>query len=752
MERRAGRRAAVRAVRVVRRRRRALRGHRARILEDSVPRRAAATSRPAASPQDQSRPAWQHSTALRRRRPRQASTANDLVDGTQPPDARRGGEARRGALARRVDADARRWTAADAALAGRRVVGLHQARPSLVHRAGRAAPAARPSRIGERTPLFRITDATATSALVVSAHRRPARRTIHPLAGVMRLEAPGTLPICRRRLALADQATLVLPRLASSPVRDPRAPQNLTPVGALESRAHAPPRRPPLDLAAADGAAIEAESGGSRYDERSRLNAASDGNAANGSTQASPHDRRARQRGHSPGRPRPRHPREAATPLGFWVYVDPSTRTSSSTMSCTCARRCRTAAGRGHRCLRRRRRGARDRRRACSFDSDVALGDARRAAGADRRRRARRGDARRARDVRAAACPASRSRARTAPRATRRSSSTRCTSRTAPTRRSPSGSRAPASPCTATSHFLNGVRGGHVNISGISGVATKTSYAMFLLYSPASRAARSATCARTPRAHRLQREGRGPALPRPAERRARRRATARTTRRIGLPAAAVPVECALRAGGPRAAAAPPTPARGCRASPASTGRSASSATSATCASSSPTPTPTSRCARYLVDIVEARLASRRAPTRRPASTVAHGRHRRRDRRRLRRPVDAIAKHDHPDEYDDSLAWAGHGGSAAPRHGARVPAPPRGRRAARRPPRARRRLTRTTPRTASTGRRRRSPSSTSTACTTAPSASSSASCSSACSRIARERQQRDPLASSSSSTS
>jgi DNA helicase HerA-like ATPase len=31
--------------------------------------------------------------------------------------------------------------------------------------------------------------------------------------------------------------------------------------------------------------------------------------------------------------------------------------------------------------------------------------------------------------------------------------------------------------------FLNGVRGGHVNISGISGVATKTSYAMFLLYS-----------------------------------------------------------------------------------------------------------------------------------------------------------------------------------------------------------------------------------------------------------------------------
>ncbi|HEU4741318.1 MAG TPA: ATP-binding protein [Meiothermus sp.] len=31
--------------------------------------------------------------------------------------------------------------------------------------------------------------------------------------------------------------------------------------------------------------------------------------------------------------------------------------------------------------------------------------------------------------------------------------------------------------------FLNGVKGGHVNVSGISGVATKTSYATFLLYS-----------------------------------------------------------------------------------------------------------------------------------------------------------------------------------------------------------------------------------------------------------------------------
>ncbi len=31
--------------------------------------------------------------------------------------------------------------------------------------------------------------------------------------------------------------------------------------------------------------------------------------------------------------------------------------------------------------------------------------------------------------------------------------------------------------------FLDGTRGGHVSISGVSGVATKTSFALFLLYS-----------------------------------------------------------------------------------------------------------------------------------------------------------------------------------------------------------------------------------------------------------------------------
>jgi DNA helicase HerA-like ATPase len=43
-------------------------------------------------------------------------------------------------------------------------------------------------------------------------------------------------------------------------------------------------------------------------------------------------------------------------------------------------------------------------------------------------------------------------------------------------------------PLYANLEFLDGTRGAHVNISGISGVATKTSYATFLLYSLSPRA------------------------------------------------------------------------------------------------------------------------------------------------------------------------------------------------------------------------------------------------------------------------
>ena len=60
-------------------------------------------------------------------------------------------------------------------------------------------------------------------------------------------------------------------------------------------------------------------------------------------------------------------------------------------------------------------------------------------------------------------------------------------------------------PLYANLEFLDGTRGAHVSISGISGVATKTTYAMFLLYSlfhsPSLAAARQLHRAR------VQREG-----------------------------------------------------------------------------------------------------------------------------------------------------------------------------------------------------------------------------------------------------
>lgn len=47
----------------------------------------------------------------------------------------------------------------------------------------------------------------------------------------------------------------------------------------------------------------------------------------------------------------------------------------------------------------------------------------------------------------------------------------------------PGGLLADGQPLPLNFRFINGESGGHINISGISGVATKTSYALFLLHS-----------------------------------------------------------------------------------------------------------------------------------------------------------------------------------------------------------------------------------------------------------------------------
>lgn len=99
-------------------------------------------------------------------------------------------------------------------------------------------------RAGERTPVFHIPPAD--SQAVSGGTQTDGRYSwflrladlgvhVHPLGGVMRMETSGTLPLAEA-VRLADETAVLMPRLASSPARDPRAPQNLTPVGALEAR------------------------------------------------------------------------------------------------------------------------------------------------------------------------------------------------------------------------------------------------------------------------------------------------------------------------------------------------------------------------------------------------------------------------------------------------------------------------------------------------------------------------------------
>ena len=148
------------------------------------------------------------------------------------------------------------------------------------------------------------------------------------------------------------------------------------------------------------------------------------------------------------------------------------------------------------------------------FESDVFLVEKGVLPLADRPQRARRLDPRGAGDLGAAA-------ARRPRRARPRSRS----GRGAPLRRDGAAARGGLSrdgqPIYLDLSFLDGRRGAHINISGVSGVATKTTYASFVLYSLFHSGVLGGEAANT-KALDLQRQGRGSALPRPAERRPRR--------------------------------------------------------------------------------------------------------------------------------------------------------------------------------------------------------------------------------------
>lgn len=98
-----------------------------------------------------------------------------------------------------------------------------------------AEPAALLPRLapGERSPLFalgrQILDRFAWYQRLIEL-----RDPWHDLSGLVRCEVRMALGIARAR-ELADRVAVELPRFAGRPGIDPRAPQNLTPVGALET-------------------------------------------------------------------------------------------------------------------------------------------------------------------------------------------------------------------------------------------------------------------------------------------------------------------------------------------------------------------------------------------------------------------------------------------------------------------------------------------------------------------------------------
>jgi hypothetical protein len=83
---------------------------------------------------------------------------------------------------------------------------------------------------GERTPLFRLgTDWSRISWYF----RLAATAGGSPWAGVVRAECSATIAVSEAAV-LADAVTAALPRFASAPHKDSRAPQNLYPIAGLE--------------------------------------------------------------------------------------------------------------------------------------------------------------------------------------------------------------------------------------------------------------------------------------------------------------------------------------------------------------------------------------------------------------------------------------------------------------------------------------------------------------------------------------
>ena len=109
-----------------------------------------------------------------------------------------------------------------------RVVGYIKTHHATYLRGEQAAVVAA-LRPGQRTPAFTMGTSWRRTSWYLQL---PATARV-PWSGVVRLECSADLPR-PQVVALADLTARLLPRFVSSPHKDPRAPQNLVPIGGLE--------------------------------------------------------------------------------------------------------------------------------------------------------------------------------------------------------------------------------------------------------------------------------------------------------------------------------------------------------------------------------------------------------------------------------------------------------------------------------------------------------------------------------------
>jgi hypothetical protein len=88
---------------------------------------------------------------------------------------------------------------------------------------------------GQRTPIFTLRSSRRFARYSWFLRLSPPGPGDSELAGIVRLEVAETVGVDAAR-RLADATAFMIPRFAPRRWRDPRSPQNLLPIGALESQ------------------------------------------------------------------------------------------------------------------------------------------------------------------------------------------------------------------------------------------------------------------------------------------------------------------------------------------------------------------------------------------------------------------------------------------------------------------------------------------------------------------------------------